>query len=164
MNTRSLCTLGLSACLLGGSLPAHAQWFSQTNVLTPGWNAVYTHVDASHTTLTNLIAFDSSNPILEVWMWSPTPSTIQFVDTPLNPLDTGSQWVSWTRTNNAGSPLQRLVGNAAFLVRVGTNVTTYTWIVKGKPVSPKYQWTTTGLNFLGLPTVPVNPPNSMLKF
>ena len=32
------------------------------------------------------------------------------------------------------------------------------YLLKGKPVPPKYQWTTTGLNFLGFPTVPVNPP------
>jgi hypothetical protein len=159
MNLRSLCRLGLWAWLLGSGLPAGAQWLSQTNVLKPGWNAVYMHVDASYTTLTNLIAADVSNPILEVWMWAPAVSTMQFVQSPLNPLDTGSQWVSWNRSSSAASLLQRLAGNASYLVRVGTNVTTYTWSVTGKPVAPKYQWTTTGLNFLGFPTVPAGPPN-----
>jgi hypothetical protein len=159
MNTRFLFRLGLFAMLLGASLSAHAQWLSQTNVLKSGWNAVYLHVDASHITLTNLIAADANNPILEVWMWSPSASTMQFIQSPLNPIDTGSQWASWIRTASGSSLLQRLVGNAAYLVRVGTNVTTYNWIVKGKPVSPHYAWTTTGLNFLGFPTVPTGPPN-----
>ena len=30
--------------------------------------------------------------------------------------------------------------------------TNYTWTVKGKPVPPRYQWTTGGLNFIGFPT------------
>jgi hypothetical protein len=65
--------------------------------------------------------------------------------------------VSWKRDNSA-SKLQRLVGNAAYLVRVGTNVTSYTWQIKGKPVPPAYQWTTTGLNLFGFPAVTANAP------
>jgi len=145
--------------LLGVCGSLHAQWLSQTNTLKPGWNAVYLHVDASHITLTNLIAVDINNPILEVWLWAPTPSTMQFIDDPLNPIDSGSQWASWIRASSGSSMLQRLIGNAAYLVRVGTNVTSYNWVVKGRPVPPKYQWTTTGLNFLGFPTVTINPPN-----
>ena len=32
-----------------------AQWVTQTVKLTSGWNAVYLHVDLSHTTLANLV-------------------------------------------------------------------------------------------------------------
>ena len=66
--------------------------------------------------------------------------------------------MSWNRNSAEAQLLQRLVGNSAYLVRVGTNVSTYTWTIKGKPLPPTYEWTTTGLNFLGFPMVSVNPP------
>src|SRR5262249_44997203 len=34
----------------------------------------------------------------------------------------------------------------------------YTWNWKGKPVVPHHEWTGSGLNFLGFPTVPVGAP------
>ena len=151
-------TLVLSVLLLGGIFPAQAQWLTQAIDLKPGWNAVQLHVDASHDTLANLVAADAANPILEVWFWAPTVSTMQFVQGPQEPVASSSQWVSWLRSASATSPLQRLAGNAAYLVRVGNNVSSYTWNVKGRPVPPSYQWTTTGLNFLGFPTAPVSPP------
>lgn len=83
---------------------------------------------------------------------------MQFVQSPQEPVATSSQWVNWVRSASGSSPLQRLVGNAAYLVRVDTTVASYSWNVQGRPVAPSYQWTTSGLNFLGFPTVPVNPP------
>ncbi len=134
-----------------------AQWITQSINLNAGWNAVYLHVDASYDTLDEQVVFDSSNPIQEIWLWMPTPTTMQFVQSPQEPVDTGSQWASWKRSAaDRPSLLQRLIGNAAYLIYT-TN--SYTWSVKGKPVAPRYQWTTTGLNFLGFPTVPVSPPS-----
>jgi hypothetical protein len=134
---------------------ACAQWQTQTFDLKAGWNAVFLHVDASHTTLNALIASDASNPIIEVWRWNPSP-TAQYsnVETP----SSGSEWTSWLRTNTVNS-LQRLVGDAAYLVSVSTNTPTYTWTLKGRPIAPRHSWTVTGLNLLGFPTVPVSPPN-----
>lgn len=149
----------LSVLWMGSAPPVSAQWLSQTNTLVPGWNAVYLHVDPSHATLEDLIAADVNNPILEVWLWAPAPATMQYITTPQEPIDTGSQWASWNRSSSSSSLLQRLVGNAAYLVHVGTNVSSYQWVLKGKPVAPAYRWTTTGLNFLGFPTVPANPPS-----
>ena len=68
------------------------------------------------------------------------------------PVTDNSQWASWSRTNSSGSLLQRLVGNAAYLVCV-TNATGYTWKIKGRPVPPAYQWTSSGVNLIGFPTV-----------
>lgn len=103
-----------------------------------------------------MVGGDSSNPILEVWRWNPA-STLQFVDNVQNPINTDSQWVSWDR-NVSGSSLQRMVGNSAYLVRVGTSVSSYTWNIKGKAVAPLNQWTSTGLNLIGFSTVAANPP------
>lgn len=145
----------VTAAWFGCVLQAHGQWLSQTNSLKPGWNAVFLHVDPGHATINSLVGSDPSNPIIEIWRWNP-PLTTQFADSPQNP-NPGSEWSSWVRTQPA-SALQRLQGDAAYLVRVGTNVTGYSWIVKGRPVPPRHQWTVTGVNFLGFPTVPANPP------
>lgn len=133
---------------------ARAQWVTQTISLKTGWNAVYLHVDASYDSLPNLIGADLSNPIFEVWRWLPTISTAQFVQSPLQPV-ANAQWASWNRNAATDQLLQRLIGNSAYLVRSASN---YTWTVKGKPLPPVYEWTTTGLNFLGFPTQPTTPP------
>ena len=134
---------------------AGAQWVTQSIGLKGGWNAVFLHVDATHDTLNALVAADGSNPILEVWKWNP-PSIAQFTDSPAQPT-VAVEWVNWHRTNSS-SALQRLSGDTAYLVRVGTNVPTYTWNIKGRPVAPRHDWTISGLNLLGFSTVTNNPP------
>lgn len=136
---------------------ARAQWLSQTNVLPPGWSAVYLHVDSSYATLNDLIGTNAANPIAEVWLWQPPVSSLQFVQSPAVPVGNGTQWASWVRALGPSSSLQRLPGNVACLVR-NTNTTSYTWVVKGRPVPPRYQWSTTGLNLLGFPTPAGAPP------
>lgn len=149
----TLCTL-----LLTGALAARAQWVSQSFALKAGWNAVYLHVDASYDTLENLVAADSGNPILEIWRWSPAVSTAQFITSPQEPTSDNAQWTSWARAASADSQLQRLIGNNTYLVRIPSNVASYAWSVKGKPLAPAYEWTTSGLNFLGFPSVTGTPP------
>jgi len=144
--------------LLLSSASGSAQWLTQSIELKAGWNAVYLHVDASHATLSQLIDV-TGNPIQEVWLWRAEPTTSQFVDNPKVPTTTGSQWYNWSRSLGGSSPLQRLAANAAYLVRVSDTVPTFTWNLKGKPVPPKYRWTTTGLNFLGFPTPAAAPPS-----
>jgi len=55
MNLKMKHTVVVMLGLLAGALPAHAQWLTQTITLNAGWNAIYLHVDASHTTLQDLI-------------------------------------------------------------------------------------------------------------
>lgn len=139
--------------LLPGLAPA--QWVTQTITLKTGWNAVFLHVDPSHATLEETVGVDLTNPILEVWLWAPPASSLQFVQSPQQPVE-GAQWVSWDRNSSEQQFLQRLLGNAAYLVRSASN---YTWTVKGRPLLPVYDWTTSGLNLLGFPTVPATPPS-----
>jgi hypothetical protein len=145
--------------LLITSVSSSGQWVTQSFELKGGWNAVYLHVDASYATLSELIDNGTGNPIQEVWLWRGEPATFQFIDNPKVPTTTGSQWYNWNRNLGPSSPLQRLTANAAYLVRITGTVATFTWNVKGKPVPPRYQWTTTGLNFLGFPTLASAPPS-----
>ena len=135
------------ACLLVWGVPAHAQWITQSSDLSAGWNAVYLHVDASHTELENLV----DDAIEEVWLWEPAP-VAQYLALPQNPEGASSRWVSWSRTSSVSVGLDRLIGNAAYLVRVENGTADFTWRVKGKALAPSYSWSSTGLNFLGFPT------------
>lgn len=159
MNSRlRLLLLCCWIALPAGLQRVHAQWLTQRFDLKAGWNAVYLHVDASHAPIGTLLADDSNASIEEIWLWKPEVSTQQFVQSPQLPTTAGNQWLAWKRTQNLTSPLQNLMPNAAYLVRVRSEVATYTWQLKGKPVIPKYEWTTSGLNFFGFPTVTTTPP------
>ena len=114
-NLSSVCVLVAS---LFSALPSSAQWVTQSFDLVPGWNAVYTHVDASHVSLTDLVSADAGSPVDEVWLWSPALSTLQFIQSPQQPTGTGSQWRSWERALGPSSDLDRIFGNQALLVRV----------------------------------------------
>jgi hypothetical protein len=148
-----LLVLGL---MLSGGV-SQAQWLTQSFTLKPGWNAVFTHVDASHLSLDSLLP-DANGPVAEIWLWKPTFSTAQFVDTPYASAVANSQWAVWTSARGDTDTLTTLVGNGAYLINNRTATDTV-WSVKGKPVSPSYQWTTTGLNFLGFATPTGAPPN-----
>lgn len=136
--------------LMAVTMSLQAQWTTQTLSLKSGWNAVYLHVDCTHADLASLTPLE----IQEIWMWQPAPTTIQFVQNPQEPIETGTQWKNWKRVE-AINALQRLIGNAAYLVRTTADVS---WSLKGKPVPPRQQWTSSGLNFIGYPTVPSSPP------
>lgn len=153
MFVRWLLVLGL---MLAGS-SARAQWLTQSFTLKPGWNAIFTHVDASYLTLDSLVP-DANGPVAEIWLWKPTFSTVQFVSTPYTNAVADSQWAVWTSARGDTDTLTTFVGNGAYLVNNRT-ASDYVWTVKGKPVPPAYQWTTTGLNFLGFPTPSSPAPN-----
>lgn len=156
----SLATLVAMAALLLGALPARGQWLTQSFDLKAGWNAIYLHVDSSHATLDELIGANAQNLIQEVWMWSPNPNTAQFVTNPQSPAQP-THWLSWVRVNNTQASLKKLPGNVACLVRSSG---VYTWTLKGKPVTPAYSWTSSGLNFFGFPTLPGNAAPSFDTF
>ena len=145
----------MAVCLfLTGSSLALGQWQTQSLELKPGWNGVYMHVDSTHS---GIAALANGTPVEEVWLWQPRLTTAQYVTNPDAPSDSKSRWASWkSGLGDASSTLKQMPGNAAYLVKLGGNQN-YTWDIKGKPVPPIYQWTTSGLNFLGLPSVETNP-------
>ena len=138
------------ALVVGWSHSSRAQWITQTNSLKPGWNAVYLHVDASHTDLNSLI--NALDPIDEVWLWHHDLPPGLSLATPPDPTTTtpATQWSKWTKLDGTNSGLSILPGNAALLVKASAN---FNWRVKGRPVAPSYRWTLTGLNFVGFPAV-----------
>jgi len=158
MNSRVsvLLLVCLVAATTGGR--GHAHWLTQSFDLRAGWNAVFLHVDASHASIAQHLASYPAASIEEIWLWRPPTSLAQFVQNPQQPTTGGSQWLSWKRLEAGTSPLQTLIPNAAYLVRVRSDIANYPWQLKGKAAAPRYQWTSSGLNFFGFPTVPAAPP------
>jgi hypothetical protein len=149
---------GLAGALaVCAGLTAHAQWQTQSFTLKPGWNAIFTHVDGAYQSLDALVP-DANGPVAEIWLWKPTFSTVQFVGSPYTNPVPNTQWAVWTSARGDTDTLNSFVGNGAYLIR-NRNTTDYVWTVKGRPVPPSYQWTTTGLNFLGFPTPSGTAPN-----
>lgn len=147
----------LIAAAMAFSFSSQAQWLTQSILVKPGWTAVYLHVDASYQTLDQLVGADLNNPISQIWLWEITP-TSQFVTSPQMPSVPNSQWAVWARVGlGVTNTFNLLGGNSAYLIYSAAS-TNYTWNIKGKPVPPQYNWTTSGLNFIGFPTVPTNPP------
>ena len=151
---RSLAWLSLVS-LLGAVSTARAQWATESYTLKPGWNAIWLPLDVSHEAIATLAAAN----IEELWRWNANEAGT-FTDTPAgSPSQTELQWNVWRRTDPAGTTLSQITGNAAYLVKVAdTAPATQVWNVKGKPLPPKIEWSSTGLNFVGFPTqnLPVN--------
>ena len=133
-----------------------AQWKTQSINLKPGWNGVYLHVNSSFSNIEDLDELDPN--ITDIWLWKPKLKSDQYIQNPDIPTDSKSRWVRWNRDLGPSSDLQRLVGNAAYLVKYGNMSEDGTWSpsdnkiwkIKGIPMPPNYTWTSTGLNFFGL--------------
>lgn len=131
---------------------AKAQWQTQTIPLQAGWNSIYLHLDATHASISSLVG---SLPIEEIWLWSPSVNEAQFVLSPDAPSGSKSRWMEWRNTlGDASSKLKSLIPNAAYLVRLQEGAEAKDWNLKGRPVPPQYNWTTSGLNFVGFPVNP----------
>lgn len=154
MRTNNRILLGL---LLLAGFSLRAQWTVQSITLKPGWNAVYLHVDASHTNLDGIVGADAGNPITEIWLWQPVLAPGRFINNPQQPAAVNNDWVAWNRNPSLTGGLQALSANSAYLVR-NSSSQAYTWNILGRPAPPNYHWTAQGVNFIGFPTVPLNPP------
>lgn len=153
----------LAVTALGGSVARAADagevprvWVTQTFPLRTGWSAIYSHVDAGSATLDQLA--QGNLDIEEVWRWNPEFSSLQFLESPDQPSDSPGNWLVWRR-NDPASTLNRLAGNAAYLVKLRNGATQFQWSIKGSPVPVVYNWKSDGMNLIGFSTVPQNPPN-----
>ena len=156
--------LAIAAILLLLPNTGRAQWLTQTFDLKDGWNAIYLHVDASHTDIEGALGYDQStinqSPVDQIWAWTPKPNSIQFIQSPQAPVDKSSRWSEWHKDEPVSSELKKIRGNTGYLVHANLQPNqTYKLRIKGKPVLPRYEWTTSGLNFIGFSTPSISPPN-----
>ncbi len=146
-------------------LSAKGQWATETFSLKPGWNSIYLNIDASYANIDDLGQLDSN--IEEIWLWKPEVTDAQFIKSPDNPSNKKTRWLSWSKDKGPSSALQRLIGNSSYLIRYGnpdgegnwSPNQKLEWKLKGRPLPPNYNWTSTGLNFIGFSANPNNSPS-----
>jgi hypothetical protein len=148
--------LAVIGCILS-TATLHAQWKTETYSLKGGWNAIYLHGDATHTTPAEL--FRNHPEVLEIWRWNPNPDAVEFNSSPSQPYGTSSEWTIWNRSDPAEQKLTAMVGQSAYLVRCsGAASTTSTITIPQRPLPPSATWLVTGANFLGFPANSSTPP------
>lgn len=128
-----------------------AQWLTETFTLKPGWNGIYLSVDASHTTIDDLLQAQSA--IIEIWRWNPGSPESSFVENPDIPELGVAEWSIWRLADPGNSTLSTLSGNCAYLVKVDSSVDVQ-FSVKGQPQMPTLTWNYNGLNLFGFPVNP----------
>lgn len=134
----------------------HAQWRTETYSLKGGWNAIYLHGDASHTTPAEI--FKNYPHVVEVWRWNPNPDQVQFSDSPSDPDASSSEWTIWNRNDPAEQQLSAMIGQSAYLVNCsGASSSTTSVSILQKPKPPAATWLISGANFLGFPAASSQP-------
>ena len=135
-----------------------AQWLTQQVPLTPGWNAVFLEVQPEPRSCNELF---KNYPIESVWKWDRRFSTIQFTVDPATLLPENPDWLMWLPPSEPRAFLNRLFelqGCQAYLIKVASNAAPLTLAIKGRVILPRLDWYPHGLNLVGLPVNPKNPP------
>lgn len=134
----------LALALTLAASTASAQWQTENYTLKPGWNAVWLPLDVAHLSIEETVPAQ----VEEVWRWNANVAGT-FSTTPTQ---TDLQWSVWRRADPSGSNFGFMDGNYAYLVRVDpSHVGNISWALKGKPLPPRYDWTSTGVNLVGFP-------------
>lgn len=144
--------------LLMVPLICEAQWRTQTIELQPGWNAVHLEVQPSPDDCDVIFA---NTPVESVWKWNRRFSSIQFVQDPQSLLPEDPDWLVWLPLTNEEAFLRRLrslQANQSYLIKVAENSGPVSLSIKGQVVLPRLDWYSHGLNLVGFPVNPVNPP------
>ncbi|MCC7373431.1 MAG: hypothetical protein IT581_02155 [Verrucomicrobiales bacterium] len=140
-----------------GAGRTHAQTYTQTFELRPGWNALWLEVDPADRQPASVFA---GVPVASVWTWSERVSATDFIQ---NPEATGwnrAQWLAWfppTSEESILANLHAVLPQRAYLLRLaGTNAVT--WKITGKPTLKTPPWAPDQFNLRGFPVDPdVNP-------
>jgi hypothetical protein len=126
---------------------AHAQWQTTTYALKGGWNSIYLHGDATHTSIETLLPAT----VEEVWRWNPNPTQVQFIASPLIPSAGTPEWITWRRSG-VGNTLSELIGGAYLVKCQGEQSDTYALSIKQSAQVPNRSWVRNGANLFGFPS------------
>ena len=136
---------------------ASAQWVTESYPLLPGWNGIWVAQDCTHVTIDALLAGQSQ--VEEVWLWNPVGGAVQFSASPTVPLASDVAWQVWRRGKPAETTLTKLLGGAAYLVKITGSA--FTLQLTGRPLPPRYSLMSSGQNLVGFPVL--TPDSSSLR-
>jgi hypothetical protein len=159
MKTTLLFSAAALLFLLAGAPPCRGQWLTQGIPLSPGWNAVYLEVQPEPRVCEEVFR---DLPVQSVWKWDRRFSTIQFTVDPATLLPEAPDWLVWLPPSNPRAFLSRLYalqGCQAYLIKVSPDAAPFTLAIKGRAMVPRLEWYPYGLNLVGFPVHPANPPS-----
>lgn len=102
-----------------GAARTHAQTYTQTFELRPGWNALWLKVDPANRQPASVFA---GVPIASVWTWSERVSATDFIQSPEATGWNRAQWLAWFPPSSEESLLANLYAvlpQRAYLLRLG---------------------------------------------
>ncbi len=158
MRTKPALLISVPLLLMALPAPCLAQWRTQQIPLVPGWNAVYLEVQPEPRSCDEVFR---NLPIQSVWKWDRRFSTIQFKIDPASLLPEDPDWQMWLPPTDSRAFLNRLLelqGCQSYLIKVAANAAPFTLSVKGRVIVPRFNWYPHGLNLVGFPVNPQNPP------
>ena len=139
----------IALMVLASCQTANAQWVTESFSLKPGWNAIWMPLNVDHEAMDTLV----DSRIVEIHKWNNYQAGTFTTSPAGEPSQVTRQWEEWHRGDPSRSTFSSLVPNVAYLVRVDA-AARITWTPKGKPVPPRYDWTSTGVNLMGFPLRP----------
>ena len=130
------------------SSSARAEWRTEQYPVKAGWNAIYSFVDATHTSLDEI--FLGSPDVEQIWRWQPEGNDARLFDEN-SPVPTGREWAVWIKGDADGSDFNRFEANYGYLVRMKDGASDQTLSVVGKPTLPEIRWRSDRAHLVGFP-------------
>lgn len=154
------CIAALMVFLSAGAAAAQPRW-TQTFDLTPGWNAIYLHVQPLDT---NPEVVFEGLPLLSAWTRGTEPGSVEFIGDTADALLARRGWVAYVpaereealATTLADNELVSVEGNRAYLLRLDGGPATLS--VTGRPLVPLIDWQPNAFSLLGFLIDPENAP------
>ncbi len=140
--------LGLFVMLFS-STTASAQATNQTFTLEPGWNAIYLRVQPIDGLAAPAQVF-SVEGVASVWNWSPSESTLEFIQSPFELDVADPAWLRWIPGNTLLTNLEYVRANHAYLVHY-TGAAPIELSVFGDPRPPEIRWIAKSFHLTGFP-------------
>ncbi len=147
-----LCAAGAAPLLAQSS-----QNYTQTIILSPGWNSIFLEVTPADTNVADIFADPA---ILSVWTPRVRTSTVAFTQNPNAPPFNTAGWMTYVPTNqpqSVNNNLYSVAVNTPYLVQVGGSKAV-TVILTGRPSLLALPFTPDGYTMRGFPVDPGNPP------
>lgn len=146
--------------LSAGEAAGQPRW-TQTFDLTPGWNAIYLHVQPFDTDPRVVFA---ELPLRSAWTRGVEPGSVEFIGDPSDALLSRRGWVAYVpadqeealATTLADNELVSVEGNRAYLLRLDGGPATLT--ITGRPLVPLLDWQPNAFSLLGFPIDPDDAP------
>ena len=154
---RGWLAVGGLVCWLTSSPQVLAQWASQTNVLSPGWNAIYLEVQPEPSDPDAVFA---GLAVESVWTWNRKAGEPQFVQDVNTLVPRQPEWLTYFPSNHPQRSLGNLFsiqGGRGILVRY-TGATSIQWVATGRPVLPRADWLPDTPNLVGFHVSESAPP------